>query len=147
MYDDHSAEDHLNIASSRVPIIDEHLTIERSEAIPEFFLPYSSFAFQHELPLVNFQMHTKYWLLRTLCNHGVKAMGGKLVLDQRARPGLNTFVGALLEGQTTLLELGFQSKVRSTRKTCNFSTTVIPAAIDCATFWTAQCGSVICMAW
>ena len=127
MYDEQSSEA-LDIASSRVPIIDEHLTIAKSEAIPEFFLPYSSSAFQHELPLINFQMHTKYWLLRTLCNHGVKAMGGKLVLDQRARPGLNAYVAALLEGQTT---------VRSTKGKARRQQPLVvyherPSRIDCS---------------
>ena len=103
---------------SRVSIIDENLNIDKPEAIPEFFLPYASSAFQDEHPVMNFRVHTKYWLLRTLCNNAVASLSGKCVHDQRVCGGVNVFIEAVLEGQATLLELGFQSNITKLRQLC-----------------------------
>jgi hypothetical protein len=87
------------------------MTLEHDNAFPSFFIPVSSMAFGKSDPVVSMPYHTKFFLLRSLCNDALQS--SSLVHDD---DNLDVFKAALLTGQASLLDFGFQSKINKIKE-------------------------------
>lgn len=98
---------------STLPVVNTDLTLEHEEAFPGFFIPTLSMAHGKADPVLSMPDHTKFFLLRSLCNDLLQTNG--LVYDDQGDGGFNALTAALLTGQAYLLEFGFQSTIEKIR--------------------------------
>lgn len=94
---------------STMPVINTELTLKHRDAFPGFLIPTLSMAHGHKDPVISMPNHTKFFLLRTLCNDLLQTNG--LVYDDMSDGGTNVLTAALLTGQAYLLNFGFQSTI------------------------------------
>jgi len=99
-----------------MPVISEKLTLQHCDAFPGFLIPTLSMAHGHKDPVISMPDHTKFFLLRTLCNDLLQTNG--LVYDDMSDGGTNVLTAALLAGQAYLLNFGFQSTIDKIKDMC-----------------------------
>jgi len=119
---------------STIPVVDKDLTCDKSEAIPEFFVPLLSSAHGRKDPFISMPHSSKFYLLNNLCVRCLGSDKGRVtyILDADCE-GENKFFAALLNAQHFLLRYGFQSRIEMLKSISKSNALILDGRDDCET--------------